>query len=112
MISLLSSASPGPTDLFLFANSRQALRTYREAMGVWLMDHRQLRLKHPNARILSCHGHLDALGHRIRRHDIEALPRSLRRFRHTLAQALDPLGRPPRLDLEHSITASVGALLA
>lgn len=98
-------------DLFLFADRRPALKTYRQEVGAWLLEHRQLRLKHPNARILSCHGHLDALGHRIRRSDIEPLPRALRRFRHTLAQALDPLGRPPRLDLDRSIAASVGVLL-
>lgn len=98
-------------DLFLFANSRQELRTFRETVGVWLLEQRQLRLKHPNARILSCHGHLDALGHRIRRSDIESLPRAFRRFRHTLAQALDPLDRPSHLDLDRSIAASVGVLL-
>lgn len=99
-------------DLFLFDDRRARLLEHRQAVGEWLLGHRHLRLKHPNARVLSCYGHLDALGHRIRRHDIESLPRALRRFRHTLARHLDPLGRPPRLDLERSIASSIGVLLA
>ena len=98
-------------DMFLFGDRRRDMKLWRREVGHWLFEQRQLRLKHPNARILSCHGHLDALGHRIRREGIDALPIATRRFRRTLAQALDPFGRPPRLDLERSIAASVGVLL-
>lgn len=99
-------------DLFLFSYRRAELHHTRRAVAEWLYKHRQLRLKHPKARILSCHGHLDALGHRVRRQGIEPLPKALRRFRHRLSQFLDPLGRPPKLDLERSIASSVGVLLA
>lgn len=98
-------------DMFLFGNRRRDLRQWRHAVGDWLYEQRHLRLKHPQARILSCRGHLDALGHRIRRDHVEALPRASRRFARTLAQALDPFGRPPRLDLNRSIAASLGVLL-
>lgn len=45
----------------------------RPLIGQWLIAERGLRLKHPQARILSCHGHLDALGYRIRRCGVTAL---------------------------------------
>ena len=98
-------------DMFLFGSHRRDLRSWRQAVAEWLIEQRHLRLKHPQARILSCRGHLDGLGHRIRREDIEALPRTSRRFRRTLAQALDPFGRPPCLDLDRSIAASLGVML-
>ena len=98
-------------DFFLFGNRRADLRRWRGQVAEWLFDHRGLRLKHPEARILSCRGTLNALGYRIRREDVEALPRAARRFQRTLARALDPFGRPPRLDLDRSIASSVGVLL-
>ncbi len=98
-------------DDFRFGDRRTDLRHWRQATADWLFTRRRLKLKYPNARILSCRGHLDALGHRIRRDDIEALPRAGRKFQRTLAQVLDPLGRPPRLDLDRSIAASVGVML-
>ena len=45
-------------------------------------------MKHPSARILSCAGHLDALGWRIRREGLEALPAILRRIRRRVSEHL------------------------
>ncbi len=61
-------------DIFLFGDRRADLRSWRRAVGEWVGEHRRLRLKHPQARILSCRGHLDALGYRLTRGGIEALP--------------------------------------
>ena len=67
-------------DIFLFGDSRAALRGWRAAVGAWLGAERDARLKHPNARILSCAGHLDALGCRVTRDEIRRLPVGLRRL--------------------------------
>lgn len=88
------------------------MRRYRSEVSGWLSEHRHLRLKHPEARILSCRGHFDALGHRIRRHDASPLPRARRRFQRMLVRALDPPRRGDRRpDLESSIASSRGLLL-
>lgn len=95
-------------DTFYFADHRAVLERWRTRIADWLRIERGLRLKHPQARVLSCHGHLDALGHRIRRSGIAALPRPLRRLhrriRQHVAGTLD-------VDLERSIASSVGIIL-
>jgi len=68
-------------DLFVFGDRRSELRAWREAIGAWLKRERGLRLKHPRARVLSCGGHLDALGARIRRDGVEPLPVTWKRMR-------------------------------
>jgi hypothetical protein len=68
-------------DLFLFGDRRAELRSWRRAVKAYLENELDLRLKHPSARVLSCAGHLDALGVRIRRERIEVHPRTWRRFR-------------------------------
>jgi RNA-directed DNA polymerase len=101
-------------DLFLFAHHRADLRRWREQAATWLMEERGLRLKHPNARILSCHGHLDALGYRLRRDGFEALPRALQRLRqrvqHEVHRSHRRSGRG-RVDMERSIASSAGIVL-
>lgn len=72
-------------DLFLFGDRREDLRRWREGVGVWLAAERHLLLKHPEAPVLRCAGHLDALGYRIRRDGWTALPRALRRMRRRVA---------------------------
>ncbi|MEM9291020.1 MAG: reverse transcriptase/maturase family protein [Acidobacteriota bacterium] len=95
-------------DTFYFADHSSQLERWRRQIADWLMEERGLRLKHPNARILSCHGHLDALGYRIRRSGITCLRRPVRRLhrriRQHLAGTLD-------VDLERTIASSVGILL-
>ena len=76
-------------DLFLFGRRRAELRRRRGEVGAWLAAERGLRLKHPDARVLSTRGHLDALGYRIRRDGLSVLPKTLRRFKARLARALD-----------------------
>ncbi|MBK8979835.1 MAG: RNA-directed DNA polymerase [Planctomycetes bacterium] len=68
-------------DLFLFGDRRADLRAWRSDVAEWCLAERGLRLKHPQARILSCAGHLDALGVRIRRDGIEPGARAWRRLR-------------------------------
>ncbi len=67
-------------DFFLFADCRADLRRWRSAVAHWLESERHLRLKAPEARILSCAGHLDALGHCITRRGIVPRKRTLRNF--------------------------------
>lgn len=62
-------------DFFMFGPTRRELRRWRTAIGEWLRVNRNLRLKYPQARIVSSLGHLDALGHRVRRDGIAPLPR-------------------------------------
>lgn len=75
-------------DLLLFGDRRADLRAWREAIGDWLGLERGLRLKHPDAPVVSSQGHLDALGFRMRRDGVTPLPRAERRFRHWLRRAV------------------------
>jgi hypothetical protein len=50
-------------------------------VGEYLGQRLELRLKHPAARVLSCAGHLDALGARITRGGIGPSPAHWRRMR-------------------------------
>ena len=74
-------------DLFLFDDGRPRMRAIRKEVTAWLRGERGLELKHPDAPVLPCAGPLDALGHRIRREGISALPRVLRRMRRRAADA-------------------------
>ncbi len=99
-------------DTFYFGDRRADLRHWRRETGRWLREERGLRLKYPEARILSCRGHLDALGYRIRRDGVEALPRALRRLRRRIAAELErPPGRRPQIDLRRSIASTAGVVL-
>ncbi len=99
-------------DLFLFGDRRADLRRWRGEVAGWLAEHRALRLKRPQARILSCRGHLDALGYRIRREGVQALPRALRRIACRAREAMLPPGsRPGAVDLGRSLAASSGVVL-
>ncbi len=99
-------------DIFCFGDRRADLRRWRREIGGWLREERRLRLKHPSAPILSCRGHLDALGYRIRRDGFEALPRALVRFRRRVAEELRAAPRGPRQpDIERSIASTAGVVL-
>lgn len=96
-------------DIFLFGDRRSELRRWRAAVACWLEAERSLRLKHPEARILSCRGPLVALGHRVRRDGVEALPRALRRLRRRLRyELMRPCGRRIGPEIGRSIAATVG----
>lgn len=107
-------------DLFLFGDRRADLRGWRAAVGRWLERERGLRLKHPAAPVLSCGGHLDALGYRIDRAGWRARPRALRRLRRRIAAggrrapgAATRAGRSGRrpVDLQASIASTAGVVL-
>ncbi|HEY2294031.1 MAG TPA: reverse transcriptase domain-containing protein [Thermoanaerobaculia bacterium] len=98
-------------DLFFAADRRCDLRRVREDVSRFLHEERGLRLKHPDARILSSRGHLDALGFRITREGIEALPRALARVRRRAASALGPRQSGRRPDLGRSLASSAGLIL-
>jgi hypothetical protein len=95
-------------DLFLFGHGRADLRAARRGVGDWLAAERGLRLKHPQARVLSCRGHLDGLGYRISRSGIQALPRAFGRLRRRIELEL---AGAPGPDLERSLAASAGVIL-
>jgi len=92
-------------DLFFFGNRRRDLERWREGSREWLWQERGLCLKHPNAGILPCHGHLDALGYRIERGSLRCRPRALRRLRQRAALQL---AGAPGPDFERSVASSVG----
>lgn len=96
-------------DFFVFADRRPLLERWRSEIRRWLQRERDLRLKHPAARVLSSYGHLDALGHRITRRGIEVLPRALRRFGRRVSAAFfnDGGGRT----FARSVASSAGTAL-
>lgn len=97
-------------DIFCFGERRAELRAWRAAIGQWLEARRGLRLKRPDARVLSCGGHIDALGVRITRDGIEPLRRSFTRLRAQLARD----ARDPRVDtraIEAALRSRIGNLL-
>jgi hypothetical protein len=99
--------------LLLFGDRRCLLRDWRDDAGRRLFEERGLRLKHPQARVISCQGHLDALGYGITREGITALPpRALTRLRRRVAAEMArPSHRPRQVDLERSIASSAGIVL-
>lgn len=99
-------------DLFAFGNALSDLRGWRAAIGSWLEGERHLRLKVPGARVLSCRGHLDALGYPLTRDEIRPLPRAFSSLEARARRACDvrvPRRRP--LDVRASIASSVGHVL-
>lgn len=95
-------------DLFIFGNHREELRRWRRLSRDWLWEKRRLRLKRPNAPILSCRGELHALGYRLTRGHLEALPRTLRRIEHRVMQQLY---RGSPVDFAGSLAAAAGVVL-
>ena len=96
-------------DLFLFGDSRAALRGWRSAAARYLGDERRLRLKRPDAPVLSCAGHLDALGVRIRRTGIEPRPRALSRLRAAVARVASGEDLDERI--REAMASRVGGIL-
>lgn len=96
-------------DMFLFGDSRRELRQWREQVRAYLANELDLRLKHEGAPILSCRGHLDALGMRLRRGWVEPLPVTWRRLRRCVGDYVR-YGRPGLAALERSLAARAGAM--
>jgi hypothetical protein len=94
-------------DMFLFGERRVDLRNWRKVIQHWLDRERGLRLKHPHARILSCAGHMDALGWRIRRDGMEPLPKTWKRMRRRV-QAFVRDGATTRAAFRRSMESSLG----
>ena len=92
----------------LFAGRRADLLAARREIARWLDAERGLRLKHPNARVLSCRGHLDALGYRITREGLTARPRALRRMQRRLGFELAGKGQ---VEIEQSLASTAGIVL-
>jgi RNA-directed DNA polymerase len=98
-------------DLCIFGQQRASLRSWRAAIGSWLWEERGLRLKCPGARLLSCTGHINVLGYRIRRAEITALPRTLQRMKSRLGVMARSREAEPQHPVVHSLRSSMGALL-
>ncbi len=98
-------------DLFLFGRTRGELRRWRAEIGAWLWHERGLKLKHPEARVLSCAGHLDALGQRITRAGIGPLPRALRRLARAAAAEVERRGRGRRPAFSQVLPARIGGVM-
>jgi hypothetical protein len=99
-------------DLLLFGDRREDMRRWREEIGRWLWRERRLRLKYPQARVLSCAGHFDALGARVTRAEIRPLGRAMRRFEARVRGELRRGSGPGQHQhLERSMAASVGLLV-
>lgn len=103
------SAARFVDDVLIFGDRRADLRRWRAEIGAWLQAERGLRLKHPEAPIVSCAGTLHALGHAIRRDTHHALPRARRRL---VARCRGVVtGQEVPRDLRSSIAAGVGVQL-
>lgn len=98
-------------DIFLFANRRGELRRARAATALWLERERGLRLKHPQARVLSCCGSLDALGYRVTRHGLRVRRRVLQRLATRVRQQAYRGRVVPKGSFERSVAATVGLAL-
>jgi len=96
-------------DVFLFGDRRSELRRWRAAVGAWLRDERDLRLKHPDAPVLSGRGTLDGLGARITRDAIAPGANALRRLRNRTRERLRRRMDGPTF--ARSVQASVGGML-
>lgn len=96
-------------DVFAFGDRRADLRRWRSAMGHWLRDERDLRLKHPDARVLSAAGSLYGLGARITREQIAPGPRALARLRARTRAHLHRTGDEVRF--QRSVASSVGGMV-
>lgn len=96
-------------DLFLFGERRADLVAWRADVAAWLDRERGHRLKHPDAPVLPCGGHLDALGCRVRRSGITPLPRATKRL---LTRVIQELRRPGsgRTDFARSLAGRAGVL--
>ena len=73
-----------------------------------------LRLKHPDAPVLSCGGHLDGLGFHIDRRGVRPLPRAWRRLQRraaAAAAAVRPAFRRPTVSIHRSVASSAGLLM-
>jgi len=97
-------------DLFVFGDRRADLRRWRTAIGQWLRDERDLRLKHPEARVLAGAGTLYGLGARITREEIAPGPNALRRLRNRVRERAR--GRLDEVTFARSVASSVGGMLA
>ena len=75
------------------------------------MERRSLRLKHPEARVSSCHGHLDALGMRITRTGIEPRKRAYQRLERQVRNWIAEGADAKVVDLRRSLTSRAGLLL-
>jgi len=96
-------------DIFAFGDRRADLRRWRVAIAQWLKDERDLRLKHPDAPILSGAGTLDGLGARITREGIAPGPKALRRLRKRVRERLRRRGDAAAF--RRSVVSSVGGML-
>lgn len=99
-------------DFVLFGPSRSFLLDVREEVARWLWAERRLRLKRPHARVRPSHGHLDALGFRIRRDGMEPLARTTRRFERRARARIERGGRVVGAErAARSVTASAGMVM-
>jgi len=95
-------------DVFLFGDRRRDLERWRSAVGAWLHDERDLRLKHPNARVIPTSSPLYGLGARITRDDIGPGPKILRRLAKRVRRELH--GPGDRRAFERSLVATLGSM--
>ncbi|MBL8693114.1 MAG: RNA-directed DNA polymerase [Planctomycetes bacterium] len=99
-------------DFYLFGNCAAELLAWRDALKVWLLEKRSLKLKHPDVQPRSCRGALHALGARITRDGIEALPRGLQRLAAAVARECWSAVDGERLPRWPEVAASrIGGLL-
>ncbi len=78
----------------------------------WLCHERRLRLKHQQARVLSCREHLDALGYRITRGGLQAPSRPLRRLQRRVgAEIPRPAARPETVAFGRLMVSTAGVVL-
>lgn len=75
-------------DMFFFDHSESKLLQTRKSARDYLWQQRRLRLKDPQAPVVSCRYPLTALGHRITRAGIEPSPASVRRLKKKVAERI------------------------
>ncbi|HIJ84435.1 MAG TPA: RNA-directed DNA polymerase [Magnetococcales bacterium] len=95
-------------DMLFFAHSKSQLEKTRAAVAAWLWDHRRLKLKHPNAAVLSTRRPMTWLGKRISTAGINPSRRQLQKMQRRMT-ALVRQG--DEKTIRHSVASYRGMLL-
>jgi len=93
-------------DLTLFADSRAILRTWQQAIDVWIKAHLDLTLREERARLLPCTASVVYLGHRVDRQGHQPVAGFYRRLERRLHGWV--VRMPPVAHVERSLASSAG----
>ncbi|MBF0108657.1 MAG: RNA-directed DNA polymerase [Magnetococcales bacterium] len=95
-------------DMIFFSNSHDQLRETREAVAIWLWDHRRLHLKHPHTAIHTTKRPVTWLGKRISATTINPSRRQIRKMQ---CRIMTLIRQGDEATIRHSVASYRGVLL-